>query len=276
MKDLHEFTRKHDILICLDSDGTAIDAMTCKHRLAHGPCFIHEWKLEERYDEVLELWLQINLHGKTRGVNRFHALIVCLEELKKRGWVDDDISALKAWVDTTDKLSNDRLISAIEKTDAEILKKAYSWSKALDACIAKIPVDEKRVYDGVKEFLEYIYGKADIAVVTSATARSIREEWEHFGILQYVSVLTGQEIGPKQDCIKALLKYGYDKKNIVMTGDAPLDMESAKVNGVNFYPIITDREAESWKDYKEKYLKYLFEGSFAEVQNELIEKFLRG
>ena len=32
-----EFTRKHDYLICVDSDGCAMDTMDSKHMLCFGP-----------------------------------------------------------------------------------------------------------------------------------------------------------------------------------------------------------------------------------------------
>lgn len=275
MKNLQNFTKQHDVLLCIDSDGTAIDAMTCKHRLAHGPCLIAEWQLEDHRDEVFELWFSINLRGKHRGVNRFVALVICLEELKARGLINDDIAPLKKWVETTDKWSNDSILAAIEKSNAEVLKKAYSWACALDANIAKISSDDKRVFDGVKEFLQYVCGKVDIAVVTGATANSIQEEWDHFGISQYVSVLTGQEIGQKKDCINALLALGYDKNNVMMVGDSPLDYDSATACGVYFYPILTDKETQSWQDLKNKYLQYLFEGNFEQIQSDLIDKFLQ-
>ena len=275
MKSLNEFKKVKNSLICIDSDGTAIDSMTSKHKLSFGPCFIKEWKLESRFDEVLDLWCKINLHGKTRGMNRFITLLMCLEELKSKGIVKDDLTALKTWVDTTDKLSNDRLLKAIEKSNADILKKAYSWSCATNASINSLSFEDKKAFDGVKEFLQFAFDKADIAIVSSANASSVKEEWDYFGLSQYVSVMTSQEQGTKKDCINSLLALGYDKNCVLMVGDAPPDYDSATTCGVHFYPILTDRETQSWKDLKDTYFKYLLDGNFNQIELELIDKFLQ-
>ena len=41
-------------LICVDSDGTAMDTMTIKHQRCFGPLIIPTWKLEN-YQKDLEL-----------------------------------------------------------------------------------------------------------------------------------------------------------------------------------------------------------------------------
>ena len=39
------FERKHDFLVCVDSDGCAMDTMNCKHIQCFGPCMVSEWGL---------------------------------------------------------------------------------------------------------------------------------------------------------------------------------------------------------------------------------------
>ena len=48
------FERKHDYLVCVDSDGCVMDTMNCKHFNCFGPCMVTEWGLEEWKDEILE------------------------------------------------------------------------------------------------------------------------------------------------------------------------------------------------------------------------------
>ena len=40
------FEKKRDYLICIDSDGCAIDSMDIKHFRCFGPCMVNEWGLE--------------------------------------------------------------------------------------------------------------------------------------------------------------------------------------------------------------------------------------
>ena len=47
------FVRKHDYLVCVDSDGCAMDTMNCKHFHCFGPCMVDEWGLEAWGQEIL-------------------------------------------------------------------------------------------------------------------------------------------------------------------------------------------------------------------------------
>ena len=47
MKSLNEFVKKNQYLICVDSDGCAMDTMDVKHIRCFGPCMVKEWGLEE-------------------------------------------------------------------------------------------------------------------------------------------------------------------------------------------------------------------------------------
>ena len=44
---LEGFVKNKDFLICIDSDGCAIDTMDIKHIKCFGPCMITEWNLQE-------------------------------------------------------------------------------------------------------------------------------------------------------------------------------------------------------------------------------------
>jgi len=84
MQDINEFHKRHDCLICIDSDGTAIDAMNAKHKMCHGPSLIREWGLEDHAATVQTIWNEINLFSASRGVNRFIALVQMLERIDGR------------------------------------------------------------------------------------------------------------------------------------------------------------------------------------------------
>ena len=76
-----KFTKKKDFLVCVDSDGCAMDTMDIKHFNCFGPCIISEWNLFEFEKEILERWNVINLYSMTRGVNRFKGLAMMLKEI---------------------------------------------------------------------------------------------------------------------------------------------------------------------------------------------------
>ena len=82
LSNITEFVKKHDYLICVDSDGCAMDTMDIKHFNCFGPCMVTEWGLEQWKDEILDRWNVINLFSMTRGINRFKGLAMALGEIK--------------------------------------------------------------------------------------------------------------------------------------------------------------------------------------------------
>jgi len=45
-----------------------------------------------------------------------------------------------------------------------------------------------------------------------------------------------------------MLQFGYDKRKVLMVGDAPGDSDAAQKNGVYYYPILVNHEKDSWAE----------------------------
>ena len=75
-----DFVKHSDYMVCIDSDGCAMDTLEVKHRECFGPQWIYTYGLDDRYDECMKLWLDINLYSITRGINRFKGLVKILKE----------------------------------------------------------------------------------------------------------------------------------------------------------------------------------------------------
>ena len=246
---LSDFTKKRDFLICVDSDGCAVDTMDIKHKQCFGPRMVEEWGLEPWREAVLTRWDEINLYSMTRGINRFKALAMSLEDTDAVFTPIEGLDALQKWAGEAKELSNPALEAEIARNDAPILKKALRWSKAVNASIAALPWEVKRAFEGVREGFEAAGKIADIAVVSSANRDAVEEEWERFGLMELVDLVLCQDVGSKAHCIEELRKKGYGEKNILMVGDAPGDRDAAEKNGVYFYPILVRRETESWREF---------------------------
>lgn len=271
--DIDKFTKQHDYLICIDSDGTAMDAMNVKHKKCFGPCFITEWGLEDYRDEVQNIWNDINLYSSSRGINRFIGFTDIISRLNGKYLEVKDFDLLKNWVDYAPELSNTCLNEEIKKSDNPLLKKALNWSLAVNTEIAKLTSDDNKPFEGVKETLVYAFDKVDIAVISSANMSAIVEEWNHYDMIKFLGVMTAQEIGTKGECIAKMMQKGYDAEHVMMIGDAFPDVDAAKSNGVYFYPIMADREKECWKQLQEIYLGKFLSGNFKKHQEELLQKF---
>ncbi len=270
MSAFDTFNKTKDFLICVDSDGCAMDTMDIKHIRCFGPCMVDEWGLEEWKAPILTRWNEINLYSLTRGINRFKGLSLALQEINNLYTIIEDLETLVKWVENSDELSNDALEKAISENDSVSLKKALSWSISVNKNIKLLPECEIKPFELVKEALEYAHEKADIAIVSSANLGAVIEEWGKHGLLNHVDVILAQDSGSKAYCISQLLKKGYAKENVLMCGDAPGDLQSAKSNDINYYPILVKREKESWQEFMitavEKFLSNTYSGDYQDMK----------
>ena len=272
---LENFEKKKDFLICVDSDGCAMDTMDIKHIRCFGPCMVEEWGLEEWKEPILKRWNDINLYTMTRGINRFKGLAKILREIDGSYRKIEELPALEKWVEESDELSNPALKRAIERTDNLCLKKALSWSEAVNAGINALPFEDKKPFEGVKEGLAHAHAYADVAIVSSANLQAVEEEWERYGLLDHVDIMLAQNVGSKDFCIQELLKKGYAPDHVLMTGDAVGDYEAAKKNGVFYYPIRVRHEKDSWEEFREKAVDHLVNMTYGGAyQEEKVQAFL--
>lgn len=273
--NLENFVKTKEYLICVDSDGCAMDTMDIKHIRCFGPCMVDEWGLSKWEDPILARWNDINLYTMTRGINRFKGLAMHLKETNETYTKIEGIEVLDAWVENSPELSNPALERAIAQNDNICLKKALSWSKKVNESINALPFEEKKPFEGVLEGLAYAHQFADVAIVSSANLQAVVEEWELYGLLEHVDIILAQNVGSKAFCIQELLKKGYDTEKVMMTGDAPGDFDAAKKNGVYYYPIRVRHERDSWTEFKSTAVNKLVDGTFGgEYQDAQIKAFL--
>ena len=279
MSIFDSFERKHDYLVCVDSDGCVMDTMNCKHFHCFGPCMVTEWGLESWEKEILDRWNVINLFSMTRGINRFKGLAMALGEINEQYKPITGIAALQHWADTAPALSNDAVArAAAEAEDADaklVFEKALSWSKAVNKAIVALDEALKVPYDGAKEGLAAAHTFADVAMVSSANRDAVEEEWGKFGLLEHTDIVLAQDVGSKAACIAEMLKFGYDVNKVVMVGDAPGDCDAAEKNGVHYYPILVNHEKESWDEAIAVAFAKLQSGEYAKYGAARKQDFLR-
>lgn len=263
MKDLQRFTPAKAWLVCVDSDGCAMDTMDIKHFRCFGPCMVEEWNLQKWEKPILERWNEINLYSMTRGVNRFKGLAMALTEIDRTYCPIEGVEELAQWVQSAPELSNRAVEQAAATAKGHCLAKALSWSQKVNAAINALPESEKNPFPGAAEGLEAAHAVADVAVVSSANREAVEEEWARCGLLDKVDVVCCQDTGSKADCIAALLGKGYAHDHVVMVGDAPGDKTAAEKNGVWFYPILVRHEAESWRELASEGLERFRQDDFA-------------
>ncbi len=266
--NLNNYVKKKEWLICIDSDGCAMDTMDIKHIRCFGPRMIDEWGLFQWEEPILKRWNDINLYTMTRGINRFKGLAKMLREINDTYCTIEGIEVLECWVEESPELSNPALERAIEEQDNLCLSKALSWSRRVNESINALADEDKKPFEGVKEALAFAHEYADIAIVSSANLQAVEDEWSMYGLLEHVDILLAQDAGSKAFCIGELLKKGYRRDCVMMTGDAPGDYDAAKKNGVYFYPILVRHEAASWQEFMEQAVPNLLDGHYGGMYQE--------
>lgn len=275
MKTLQNFEPAKAFLICVDSDGCAMDTMDIKHIRCFGPCMVEEWGLQSRQQEILDQWNQLNLYTMTRGINRFAGLAAALLQVHKAGCPIEGIEAFSAWVEQAKELSNKALKQAPLFEQNKCFQKALCWSQKVNEAIDALPQQEKKPFAFANEGLAAAHAFADVAVVSSANREAVEEEWQLSGLLAHVDVLCCQDAGSKAHIIEQLKAKGYAADHILMVGDAPGDQAAAKKNGVYYYPILVGHEAESWQELMNVGFKNLSDGRYAAYGEEKAQAFIQ-
>lgn len=274
--ELANYQKKKEFLVCVDSDGCAMDTMDIKHFRCFGPCMVEEWNLGRWRFEILERWYEINLYTMTRGINRFKGLSMALQEINEKYTPIEELETLVDFAENSPELSNDAVQRAIDTNpDSVMLKKMMAWSKAVNESINALPEEEKLPYEGVREALAFAHEKADVAIVSSANLDAVLDEWKLYGLLEHTDIVMAQNVGSKAYCIAEMLKKGYDEDKVVMCGDAPGDWDAAKKNSVFYFPILVRKEKESWTEFVSEGFDRLLNGTYAGAyQEKKVSEFL--
>ena len=278
-KILENLKPTKDFFIGIDSDGCVFDTMEIKQKESFCPMFIKHFKLQKISKYARETWEFVNLYSKSRGVNRFKALLKTVELLQKRPEVKarnmkfDDFTPVIEWVENESKLGNPALEKYSAEVNIPIINTTLAWSKEVNKLISEIVFDIPP-FPYVKESLEKMKEKADLLVVSQTPVEALTREWEEHNINKYVRAIAGQEFGTKAEHIKYAAKGKYQNEKILMIGDAPGDYSAAKSNGVLFYPVNPGHEDASWERFFNEAMDKFFEGTFAgEYEAKLLKEF---
>jgi phosphoglycolate phosphatase-like HAD superfamily hydrolase len=270
-------TPKHDFLVGIDSDGCVFDSMELKHKECFVPNFINHYGLQGVSKYAREAAEFVNLYSKSRGANRFPALVEQLNWLRERPEVkarNIDVAhpkGLIAWMERETKLGNPTLEKAVAATDDPDLKVALAWSIAVNKSIAEM-VRCVPPFPHVRECLERFAARADMIVCSQTPNAALEAEWEEHDLAKYVAAICGQEIGSKKESLTNAKKYPAN--HTLMIGDAPGDYKAAVANDCLFFPINPGAEEACWRRLYDEGIARFFEGSFAGAyQQQLLDEF---
>jgi len=266
---LEAFQPQREFFVGLDSDGCVFDSMEIKHKECFTPVFIKVWNLQAASKFARRVWEFVNLYSVYRGTNRFPALVKSLDLLTEwpvamaRGIRIPDLAPLREFVDSDLPPSNASLQQLLQVKKDPLLERTLDWSLAVNAAISDL-VRGVPPFPKVRESLEKIVSRADLAVVSGTPTEALVREWEEHGIIEFPALIAGQELGKKKHHLAVMTaggRYGADRK--LMIGDAPGDLQAARANDFLFFPVNPGHEEESWQRLYGEALDRFFAGTYA-------------
>lgn len=264
----------HEFFVGIDSDGCVFDTMEVKQKEFFIPIALKYFDLYSISKLLRETWEFVNLYSVHRGGNRFTSLIKVFDILNNRKEIREssfrlpDLSPLQKWVNNETKLSNANLRKYFESNYDPDLEKVLMWTEAVNIEITDWLRDIPP-FPHAKSSLDKIYSSSDIVIVSQTPLEALEREWKEHDLRKYVRAIAGQEHGTKSEHIAFSAMGKYPGNKILMIGDAKGDLDSAKNNGILFFPIIPGREDQSWERFLnegfEKFTNGKFAGKYEEV-----------
>src|SRR5262245_59241871 len=167
---LRDFKPTKEFFVGIDSDGCIFDSMEIKHKECFTPMYIKHFQLQPVSKYAREVWDFVNLYSKTRGANRFPALVRALNLLRERpqvlarGVKVVETGALEEWIARESKLGNSTLAAEVQRGNQE-LAQVKVWSDAVNQAIADI-VHGVPPFPLVRESLEKLNRFADAMCIS--------------------------------------------------------------------------------------------------------------
>lgn len=270
------YVKNKDYFVGIDSDGTVFDTMSIKHTHAFIPAMIDIWNLHSIAEDVKRIAEDINLYSSTRGINRFPGLLLTFDRLSSENTSFNigDYESLRSFVESDYPLSNDGLKSYIKQNQNAFLEKVLLWSEKADILFTK-KAEGLPPFAYVKESINLMHKSADLMVVSAASSKGLKTDWENAGLLDKMNYVAGQEAGSKKEQLSLAISCDYLKDKCLMIGDGIGDYEAAKASGIKFYPIMPTREEQSWKELYESIFQMFLSGEYDDkAEEKLCLKFI--
>lgn len=288
-QQISNWQREHDFAICIDTDGCVLDNMWAKQVVVFHPLFMDMNGLRD-----VEMFFRIhaehhNLWATTRGCDRYvavrHTLASLLEDPDARGvlpvaYTEELRASAEGYVQFIEGSEGARGFGIPTLAEYHRLNgldynvtRLLAWAEAVNRTFEFVTLG-MAPFDGVRETLEYLSGKADVMVVSATPYSDLAQWWTRTELAPYVQAIAGKEMGKKADHIRLLKEAGgYGDDEVIMVGDGGGDLKAARANGVLFYPTPAGAEQSAWENARDAFDAF-FAGRYrGELEDEKVAEF---
>jgi len=282
LENLRQHRPQKDYFVSLDSDGTIFNSMQLKHKDCFLGALIRVFGLSSITHEVHLVWNYVNIYSNTRGTNRFKALILTFDYLRKFKRVQQlniqlpPLKVLEEWVLSSQSLSNEsleQLVADLPKKEKKTIKTVLEWSEEINRMV-KAAVFNLSPIGGSLKAMDFLNAYADLVVISGTPIDTLHREWSENNIKSKVLYIGGQETGTKTEMLIAVAKEKYAQDKILIIGDSPGDLIAAQSVNALFFPILQSKEEESWHNFNSEGCEFFLNGVYTgSYQNEQINQF---
>ncbi|MBT3376133.1 MAG: HAD family hydrolase [Lentisphaerae bacterium] len=249
--DLREFSPRHGTFVGVDSDGCVFDTMEVKQKQFFHGRIVRSWGLAAVEKQVRQAAEFVNLYSRTRGSNRFVALLRVFDLLHEWPGLSDSgaglprTESLRDYIDSDVPLGNPSLAQCVSETGDAELARLLAWSLEINAAIERdmTPIPP---FPNSLRALEAMAEGSDVIVVSQTPEEALVREWRTHRIDHLVTVIAGQELGTKTEHLQLATQGRYRGDQVLMIGDALGDLRAAREAGCLFFPILPGKEDGSW------------------------------
>ncbi len=285
---MRNFRSRKKYLVAIDTDGCITDNMNGKQMLIFHPQymeFYQLWEIESYFRETAEFY---NLFSIYRGCNRFIALQLTLSALHSRTDVQSAAKQTSTKIPSVEVINryiefcmgnnlgpgNPSLEIFLETNPLDLeIYKLLGWSEAVNRNFPFISMRIPPFENAIRAF-EIMNEMADIIVVSQTPYDDLVDYWEFYGLLRYVRIVCGQEMGSKAHHIEVIKENGgYSNENILMIGDGDGDLKAARKNNVCFYPVFPGKETDSWERFSDIFMTFINGRYTMDMEKKMIDEF---
>jgi phosphoglycolate phosphatase-like HAD superfamily hydrolase len=184
-----------------------------------------------------------------------------------------DVGPLEAWLELGPPFGNGGLEAAIHGARGETLRdslplrRILEWSRDVDDRVAALEPIEP--FPAARRFIASACLTSDLIVVSSTPLKALEHEWQGCGLRSHLRFICSKDIGTKVQHLQAATageRYPLDR--VLMIGDAPKDLESAREAGVRFFPVNPGKENDSWEQLAAGVYPAFLRGTYTAAQEE--------
>lgn len=151
--------------------------------------------------------------------------------------------------------------------DSLPLRRILEWSRDVDDRVAALEPIEP--FPAARRFIASACLTSDLIVVSSTPLKALEHEWQGCGLRSHLRFICSKDIGTKVQHLQAATageRYPLDR--VLMIGDAPKDLESAREAGVRFFPVNPGKENDSWEQLAAEVYPAFLRGTYTAAQEE--------